>query len=692
MKKKNLMIFSDVDKKKYKTVRELLSKFTYETRTSSQEFCDKLCAKDYRDKSVTIAEYIKNSTWFYSEWIHDPTINAMLISLTGVQSHEESQNSRIKKDAIEFALCIAENQYSTEYVHRLEWLLKSVVFMRLKLENMRVSDDLYIKLNARGKALTDFENFKSDLDYYIDKTKNNDLAVIKSSIDSIWTDVIWNSVEDKQNNFDGNINQIFYLFINRFFLNNICIKNDISASDFDYSADNSSKTSDQISIYEAFSYFYGRYVEKNKPTDDENTVIYSEFKPYETVIDLHNDLLIRLNRVFINYQKNSDEVQKCISTYIPEFRFIPKYNEVNNISQIERIYFLAICLYLENEKFSFNETEFSRWLRVAYNLANNAGIDGIGPMVNCMRLVCDIRNNMNANNTADVYAFFNDYNYDYSGNANEQLKLQLEEEIQKAKLVIADTDIETELFEAERALFFKGCIRFLYADENGKTLKTAVRSTLNNRVKNAHTLFSEESIKVETLVTFLSLFKGFDEIENCRVYNITTYHDRNACWKKDILCSDNPEVMKNIRILLDKDAIALEAEINDIQVNAAENYKKFIKSKFIANIVGGANKYRYVSAFNAIHNKGSNIGYIYVDNNNIKFGEELEKIPNLSINEGVIHSEGFFNGLKIPFTYKNKSFIWDRGKNEIQEFKHEKQIGKIDIDFNDSIENLLAKI
>ena len=30
-----------------------------------------------------------------------------------------------------------------------------------------LSDDLYIKMNARGKQLTDFENFKADLVGYI---------------------------------------------------------------------------------------------------------------------------------------------------------------------------------------------------------------------------------------------------------------------------------------------------------------------------------------------------------------------------------------------------------------------------------------------------------------------------------------------------------------------------------------------
>ena len=37
----------------------------------------------------------------------------------------------------------------------------SIVFHLLKMKNLGLPDDLYIKMNARGKPLTDFEHFKS---------------------------------------------------------------------------------------------------------------------------------------------------------------------------------------------------------------------------------------------------------------------------------------------------------------------------------------------------------------------------------------------------------------------------------------------------------------------------------------------------------------------------------------------------
>lgn len=35
--------------------------------------------------------------------------------------------------------------------------------MVIGADKLPLSDDLYIKMNARGKRLTDFENFKADL-------------------------------------------------------------------------------------------------------------------------------------------------------------------------------------------------------------------------------------------------------------------------------------------------------------------------------------------------------------------------------------------------------------------------------------------------------------------------------------------------------------------------------------------------
>ena len=70
--------------------RDVLEKFSYETRTSSREFCQKLCNLEYPKPDghtvkipLKIVDYITSKTWFFSAWNQDPTIQAMLRMLSG---------------------------------------------------------------------------------------------------------------------------------------------------------------------------------------------------------------------------------------------------------------------------------------------------------------------------------------------------------------------------------------------------------------------------------------------------------------------------------------------------------------------------------------------------------------------------------------------------------------------------------
>ena len=74
-------------------VKKRLSKFTYETRMTSTEFCSDLINKPINnpDDDCSISSAIQNQTWFYSVWKQDPTIQSMLRMLNGtdVKSKDE---------------------------------------------------------------------------------------------------------------------------------------------------------------------------------------------------------------------------------------------------------------------------------------------------------------------------------------------------------------------------------------------------------------------------------------------------------------------------------------------------------------------------------------------------------------------------------------------------------------------------
>lgn len=69
---------------------ERLRKFSYETRISARRFCEQLCTPanfEAFQPNDHVVGFICQSTWFYSEWRQDPTIQAMLRMLGGTSSN-----------------------------------------------------------------------------------------------------------------------------------------------------------------------------------------------------------------------------------------------------------------------------------------------------------------------------------------------------------------------------------------------------------------------------------------------------------------------------------------------------------------------------------------------------------------------------------------------------------------------------
>lgn len=123
------------------------SRFTYQTRTAATEFFHALVRTDnsglqFAENAPDLRDQITDSRWFYHSWLQDPTVSACLTMLSAIQSCFDDAPSELY-----FKLCSSDSQ--------------PVVFQYLNLSSFGLSDDLYIKMNSRGKALTDFENFKA---------------------------------------------------------------------------------------------------------------------------------------------------------------------------------------------------------------------------------------------------------------------------------------------------------------------------------------------------------------------------------------------------------------------------------------------------------------------------------------------------------------------------------------------------
>jgi len=179
------------------------SRFTYETRTSTREFCNSLVQNGIDlDNLLTnddelgnsITKTIQNSNWYFLSWNNDPTIKGMLLMLDSIHNKFNDTNGYYEK------LVKEDNPIIT--------------FQFLNLQDLQMTDDLYIKMNARGKALTDFENFKAQFEKHLEINHPNLRSEFSNKIDGIWCDMFWNySINHPQKQH----NKIDQQFINYFY-------------------------------------------------------------------------------------------------------------------------------------------------------------------------------------------------------------------------------------------------------------------------------------------------------------------------------------------------------------------------------------------------------------------------------------------------------------------------------------------
>lgn len=155
---------------------EFLKKFSYSTRYSARTFCEHLVEHVPNFSLDSISEDIIDQSWMPLDWKNDPTINAMLNMLDSI--HQKFKDT-------------------SGLWHLLEEGCISFYFLSIK--DMGLSDELYIKMNSRGKPLTQFEHFKAEWERYI-KLIDSDKRISRK-IDIDWTDILW-PYKDKDNTID----------------------------------------------------------------------------------------------------------------------------------------------------------------------------------------------------------------------------------------------------------------------------------------------------------------------------------------------------------------------------------------------------------------------------------------------------------------------------------------------------------
>lgn len=162
--------FLAVKENRLPEISSWMHKFSYETRPSSHDFCHRLMTEQFPEEQLTkIDEFIQDQSWFDNEWNHDGTVSGMLRMLKTFGQYQTLLDGTIALDQL--------------------LLQKAISFYFVPLKQFGLSEELYIRMNARGKVLTDFENFKSEF-YKIIKN-NPHLDEVKDKMESVWVENLW---------------------------------------------------------------------------------------------------------------------------------------------------------------------------------------------------------------------------------------------------------------------------------------------------------------------------------------------------------------------------------------------------------------------------------------------------------------------------------------------------------------------
>lgn len=157
-----------------------LTKFSYATRYSAREFCKRLVSPAYQPdfNRFKLSEEITDQNWMPLDWENDSTISAMLRMIDYIH--------------------VMFNNSCNNLWPRLE--AGCISFYFLPIKQLGATDDLYIKMNSRGKPLTEFENVKAEWEASIRAISPSIMPQqdaeqlqhrIEQKMDLDWTDLLW---------------------------------------------------------------------------------------------------------------------------------------------------------------------------------------------------------------------------------------------------------------------------------------------------------------------------------------------------------------------------------------------------------------------------------------------------------------------------------------------------------------------
>lgn len=322
----------------------VLQKFSYATRISSKEFCSFLCALNIEPVIAELdADLIRNQEGFFKQWEKDPTVKNMLIVLDNINQEFGKSKERF------------------EYYWRILTESERVCFDFFDLDNFQLTDELYVKMNSRGKKLTQFENFKAWLYHHVSIDHET-----KKKIDIDWHDLFWKAQVNDEKDVDAAYLQWF--------------KN-LLLADFLKETENKKNNNDLRDVVELQSITNQRFLGQ----ESAKSIIAVLRSPDSRFFDL----LVQGSEIEKLLRNNSQRYLNMLSNVATEYDGNLKLNvnplyigatieellftEIENLNWWQLTLQYAVVVYCGSAP--YNEQNFIDYLRVISNLIFNTAID-----------------------------------------------------------------------------------------------------------------------------------------------------------------------------------------------------------------------------------------------------------------------------------------------------------------------------
>lgn len=582
--------------------KEILKRFSYATRQSSREFCEKLVQENVipsDDKKVS--ENIKNLSWFYPDWGTDPTIMGMLTML------DEIHNQLNQLEGITNFETLAERLTSGCNC--------PITFHFVDMGEHKLSDETYVKMNARGKQLTPFENFKASLEQYIksliDKIKTENLSEeeveekkkytnllnrfngkldeskkIYTGIDGTWLDLFWKVANEGKTEKELP-DTLMMSFFNRHFMNvwrcwyanNLKTEKEISQIKADEERKQEQERQKEYKILD------DRIANEFPlhPTKDQ----FITFEIYQGIIEkcgIDNCLTPLFNICDALSDENNRIENDCQAVWnrnkVTNDKWDLFQRDAKDETYKSRTAFYALLKYYENPSGN-KETTLAQWMRVVWNIIENSTIDSSETYHAALRLTERL-----SAKSHDIYNALADKFDSFELGNQYHAQDQVQEEIAKAKQIInGDGEWEYKIIEAEKYAFFKGAIRCLFQDAEGDVTEDSWKF-FDTKWGNAQKYFDEEGVKDEYKVSLTKALVIQCDNWNNQLYNKQIFNPKASTWKW-ILCSstwttpihgillvDDLESLKSTDTLSDEGA-----NINIKTILMSLPYEEFVKKE-----------------------------------------------------------------------------------------------------------------